>query len=73
MADNYLENQYEKYQARKAAWERERKYGNHSKKKKVLHHPRLEENINEEIISGSEEESENIFHINTDNGYSIDD
>jgi len=27
MADNYLENQYEQYQARKAAWERERKYG----------------------------------------------
>ena len=24
MADNYLENQYEQYQARKAAWERER-------------------------------------------------
>lgn len=27
MADNYLENQYEQYQARKAAWEREQKYG----------------------------------------------
>lgn len=27
MADNYLENQYEQYQARKAAWEKERKYG----------------------------------------------
>ena len=23
MADNYLENQYEQYQARKAAWERD--------------------------------------------------
>ena len=34
MADNYLENQYEQYQARKAAWERERKYG--KKKKKSL-------------------------------------
>lgn len=33
MADNYLENQYEQYQARKAAWERERKYG---KKKKEI-------------------------------------
>ncbi|WP_418697739.1 hypothetical protein [Bacteroides sp.] len=31
MADNYLEKQMEQYQARKAAWERERKYG----KKKV--------------------------------------
>lgn len=27
MADNYLEKQYEAYQARKAAWEKERKYG----------------------------------------------
>lgn len=27
MADNYLENQYEQYQARKAAWEQQRKYG----------------------------------------------
>lgn len=27
MADNYLEKQYEQYQARKAAWEKERKYG----------------------------------------------
>lgn len=32
MADNYLENQYEQYQARKAAWESEQKYG---KKKPV--------------------------------------
>lgn len=27
MADNYLEKQMEQYQARKAAWERERKFG----------------------------------------------
>jgi len=27
MADNYLEKQMEQYQTRKAAWERERKYG----------------------------------------------
>ena len=27
MADNYLEKQYEDYQARKAAWEWERKHG----------------------------------------------
>ncbi len=26
MADNYLEKQYEAYEARKAAWEKERKY-----------------------------------------------
>ena len=31
MADNYIEKQYEQYEARKAAWERERKLG----KKKV--------------------------------------
>ena len=36
MADNYLEKQYEAYQARKAAWEKERKYG---KKKKSVHSP----------------------------------
>lgn len=38
MADNYLENQYEQYQARKAAWERERKYGK-KKKKSAYPHP----------------------------------
>lgn len=27
MADNYLENQYEQYQARKAAWEKAKKNG----------------------------------------------
>ncbi len=32
MADNYLEKQYESYQARKAAWERERKLGIRKKK-----------------------------------------
>ncbi len=34
MADNYLEKQYEEYEARKAAWEKARKYG---KKKMVTH------------------------------------
>ncbi|MCL1616742.1 hypothetical protein M3090_10100 [Bacteroides sp. ET71] len=32
MADNYLEKQYEDYQARKAAWEWERKHGKKMKK-----------------------------------------
>lgn len=32
MADNYLEKQYEQYEARKAAWEKLKKYG---KKKKT--------------------------------------
>ena len=27
MADNYLENQYEQYRARKAAWEKAKKSG----------------------------------------------
>lgn len=27
MADNYLEKQMEQYEARKAAWEKQRKYG----------------------------------------------
>ena len=28
MADNYLEEQYAGYEARKAAWEKAKKYGN---------------------------------------------
>ena len=35
MADNYLENQYEQYQARKAAWEKAKKSG----KAQTLHKP----------------------------------
>lgn len=34
MADNYLEKQHAEYEARKAAWEKERKFGV-SKKKQV--------------------------------------
>ncbi|MDO4163224.1 MAG: hypothetical protein Q4D56_02385 [Bacteroides sp.] len=37
MADNYLEKQMEQYEARKAAWERERKYG--KKKKQSANRP----------------------------------
>ena len=37
MADNYLENQYEQYQARKAAWEKAKKSG----KVQTLHKPTL--------------------------------
>ena len=33
MADNYIEKQFESYQARKAAWEKESKY----KRKKAVH------------------------------------
>ncbi|MEG0647320.1 MAG: hypothetical protein RR471_09125 [Bacteroides sp.] len=32
MADNYLEKQYAEYEARKAAWEKERKFGIAKKK-----------------------------------------
>lgn len=44
MADNYIEKQYEQYQARKAAWEKERKFG--KKKVNVSHadKPGKEEN-----------------------------
>lgn len=35
MADNYLENQYEQYRARKAAWEKAKK----SAKTQKLHKP----------------------------------
>lgn len=41
MADNYLEKQYEAYQARKAAWEKERKYG---KKPSPMKRPKTLEN-----------------------------
>ena len=34
MADNYLERQRDLYEARKAAWEKQRKYG---KKKHAIH------------------------------------
>ena len=37
MADNYLENQYEQYRARKAAWEKAKKSG----KVQTLHKPTL--------------------------------
>lgn len=38
MADNYLEKQMEQYQARKAAWEKERKYGKYKKKSTATSH-----------------------------------
>lgn len=33
MADNYLEKQYEQYEARKAAWEKAKKYGKKKSKR----------------------------------------
>lgn len=35
MADNYLERQREQYEARKAAWEKEKKLGKKKKKPSV--------------------------------------
>ena len=61
MADNYLENQYEQYQARKAAWERERKYG--KKKKSVPPLP----------LRCAAEDDNSSPYINTDNDNLIDD
>ena len=34
MADNYLEKQYESHEARRATWEREKKYGSRRSKVK---------------------------------------
>lgn len=36
MADNYIERQYEEYEARKAAWEKARKFGKKKKTSKIL-------------------------------------
>lgn len=69
MADNYLENQYEQYQARKAAWERERKYG---KKKKSVHPRPLPQHNEEEVVSDPEDDNSPPY-INTDNDNLIDD
>ena len=54
MADNYLENQYEQYQARKAAWERERKYGK-KKKKSAYPHPLPQQKDAEDVLSVPDE------------------
>lgn len=44
MADNYIEKQYEQYQARKAAWERERKLGKKKTKSTTPSKPQQPEN-----------------------------
>ena len=59
MADNYLENQYERYLARKAAWERERKYG---KKKKSVHPRPLPQQAEDDVVTDSEEVMLHPFH-----------
>lgn len=57
MADNYLEKQMEQYQARKAAWERERKYG----KKKVSSTPKnmQQQQHSEHVPQPAPEKAEN--------------
>ena len=64
MADNYLENQYEQYQARKAAWERERKYG---KKKKSVHPRPLPQQDADDVAPNPEEDNGGTPCIDTDN------
>ena len=59
MADNYLENQYERYLARKAAGERERKYG---KKKKSVHPRPLPQQTEDDVVTDSEEVMLHPFH-----------
>lgn len=39
MADNYLEKQYEQYEARKAAWEKAKKYGKKKSKSRKYSAP----------------------------------
>lgn len=51
MADNYLERQYESYEARKATWEREKKLG-----KKRAHHPQKPLPAQEEHVESDEQE-----------------
>lgn len=70
MADNYLENQYEQYQARKAAWERERKYG---KKKKSVYPRPLPQQAGDDVATDPEEGNNSAPYINTDNDNFIDD
>ena len=45
MAENYIERQYEEYEARKAAWEKARKFG---KKKKTSKIPTRQPKMNQE-------------------------
>ena len=45
IADNYIERQYEEYEARKAAWEKARKFG---KKKKTSKIPTRQPKMNQE-------------------------
>ena len=74
MADNYLENQYEQYQARKAAWERERKYGKEEKRNQRIRIPCRNRKDAEDVLSVPDEENDNIpYIINTDNDNLIDD
>lgn len=62
MADNYLEKQYESYEARKAAWEKAKKSGRDKNKHKLMHdlynaHPQAngEPEADEEAETGGEE------------------
>lgn len=57
MADNYLERQMEQYRARKAAWERERKYG----KKKASSTPKkMQQQLHpEQVPQPGPEQTEN--------------
>lgn len=57
MADNYLEKQYEDYEARKAAWERERKFGK-KHKKATLRQPEEKPCLSPDDLDAIEEEEE---------------
>lgn len=57
MADNYLEKQYEDYEARKAAWELERKCGK-KVKKAALQQPEKTHPVHPDDLDAIEEEEE---------------
>lgn len=67
MADNYLEKQYEQYEARKAAWEKERKLGKRPKR----HTPPHGNSLAQEMNRIEEDEADGVMIDN--NGFNDND
>lgn len=58
MADNYLEKQYEDYKAKKAAWEKAKKFGKKNVQQSHVSQPEEEEEPDyENDIADNEEEN----------------
>lgn len=66
MADNYLEKQYEQYEARKAAWEKAKKYGK-KKSKRVYQNNNATSNCHSEERSDEEFDATNGCSVLNDN------